>query len=144
MPLMTQAERCSHYRKTCLFTVLLHMFRINQFSTLNYTAFQQGFCMMQPTQWAEMVRLENYLCGMFPLIYYSPENGFSLVSYIFICIFSSTGFAERRYHQEVSFSLVSLSLLSQNSSWLLSSTLRKPVMFWGHTEYLLGEQDEET
>lgn len=43
MPLMAQAERCSHYRKTCLFTVLLHMFRINQFSTLNYAAFQQGF-----------------------------------------------------------------------------------------------------
>lgn len=124
----------------CSFTYVQNQSNLN--SQLRCLSARFLYGSAYPVGW--MVRLGNYLCGMFPLIYYSPENGFSLVPYIFIRILSSTGFAERRYHQEVSFSLVSLSLVSQNSSWLSSSASRKLIMFWGNLEYLLGEQDEET
>ena len=52
--MMTWSEKRTCYRKIHLFTTILHMFRIGQFTTLNYTAFHQGFYRFQPTQWTEL------------------------------------------------------------------------------------------
>lgn len=41
-----------------LFAIFLHVFRINQFATLNYIGFYQGFYMFQPAQWAELSNWE--------------------------------------------------------------------------------------
>lgn len=93
-----------------------------------------------PMGW--IVKLGNYPCGMFPLIYCSPDNGLAFLPSIFICNFSQTGFAERSYLVEVSLSFFPSSLLSQNKSWLSHSAQRSPFTFWSYLGYVWLVQGE--
>lgn len=71
--------------KLHLFAILLHVFRTNQFATLNPIVFHQGFYKFQPAQGAELSE-GNYSSGMFPLLH-CPENGLAFLASIFISIF---------------------------------------------------------
>lgn len=140
LPVKTWAEDCT-------VTFICYSFTCAQnqsvcCSQLNLLSSRFLYVSACPMGW--IVKLGNYLCGMFPLIGRSPENGFAFLPFIFISIFSFTGFAERSYLVEVSLSFFPSSLLSQNKSWLPQSAQRSPFMFWGYFGVPLAGAGEET